>query len=172
MTRAISLRSRVHRKRQARFWRPVERGDPSAEFNGEKPFGFSSVFVTMASRACDTWPSKPGFPRAACIVSSRRWSAETAHPESWLWETAEGRSGLTRLVVATLYTFGLKRGVGLDTISEFFVRLHLETQVGCSPVALRGVMQTLERRTPGDGSGLGARGHCRGRDARDHWGGG
>jgi len=67
------------------------------------------------------------------------------HPESWLWETAEGRRWLTRLVVATLYTFGLKRGVGLDTISEFFSHLHLELQMGSSPGALRGVMQALER---------------------------
>jgi hypothetical protein len=66
------------------------------------------------------------------------------HPESWWWETAEGRQWLTRLVIATLYTFGLKRGVGLDTISEFFTRLHLETQVGCSSTALRGVMQAVE----------------------------
>ena len=67
-----------------------------------------------------------------------------SHPESWFWETAAGRQWLTRLVVATLYTFGLKRGVGLDTMSEFFARLHLATQVGCSASALRGVMQTLE----------------------------
>src|SRR5215470_8462634 len=66
------------------------------------------------------------------------------HPESWLWETDDGRQWLTRLVVATLYTFGLKRGVGLDTMSEFFARLHLATQIGCSPSALRGVMQALE----------------------------
>src|SRR5215467_6044366 len=33
MSRAISLRSRVLGNWQARFWRPVERGDPSAEFN-------------------------------------------------------------------------------------------------------------------------------------------
>jgi hypothetical protein len=46
--------------------------------------------------------------------------------------------------VAALYTFGLKRGVGLDTMSEFFARLHLATQVGCSPSALRRVMQVLE----------------------------
>ena len=59
-----------------------------------------------------------------------------SHPESWWWETAEGRQWLTRLVLATLYTFGLKRGVGLDTISEFFVRLHLATQVECSASAL------------------------------------
>ena len=63
------------------------------------------------------------------------------HPESWVWETAEGRRWLTRLVVATLYTFGLKRGVGMDTMREFFVRLRLERQVGCSPSALRGVIQ-------------------------------
>jgi hypothetical protein len=66
------------------------------------------------------------------------------HPESWLWETADGRQWLTRLMVATLYTFGLKRGVGVDTLSEFFTRLHLETQVGCSPSALRGVLHVLE----------------------------
>jgi hypothetical protein len=33
----------------------------------------------------------------------------------------------------------------MDTLSEFFARVHLETQVGCSPSALRGVMQALER---------------------------
>jgi len=48
-----------------------------------------------------------------------------------------------RFVVATLYPFGLKRGVGLDTLSAFFVRLRLESQRGRSPTALRGVMQTM-----------------------------
>jgi hypothetical protein len=67
-----------------------------------------------------------------------------SHPESWLWETAEGRQWLRRLVVATLSIFGLKRGVGLDTMSEFFAHLHLEAQAGCSPSALRSVMQALE----------------------------
>src|SRR5215468_56346 len=42
------------------------------------------------------------------------------HPESWLWETEVGRQWLTRLVVATLYTFGLKRGVGMETMHTFF----------------------------------------------------
>jgi Family of unknown function (DUF6399)/IclR helix-turn-helix domain len=66
------------------------------------------------------------------------------HPESWLWETEDGRRWLMRLVVAALYTFGLKRGVGLETMSEFFTHLRLETQMGCSPSALDGVMQALE----------------------------
>ncbi len=67
-------------------------------------------------------------------------------PEAALWETEVGRQWLTRLVVATLYTFGLKRGVGLDTMGDFFVRLRLQHHVGCSPTALRGVMQALEQR--------------------------
>jgi DNA-binding IclR family transcriptional regulator len=57
------------------------------------------------------------------------------HPESWWWDTEEGRRWLTRLVVATLSTFGLTRGVGMDTLSEFCARVRLETQVGCAPSA-------------------------------------
>ena len=60
------------------------------------------------------------------------------YPESWLWETEEGRRWFIRLVVATLSPFSLKRGVGAETIREFFVRLRLEMPVGCSPSALRG----------------------------------
>jgi len=67
------------------------------------------------------------------------------YPESSLWETEAGRTWLIRLVVATLFVFGLKRGVGAETLSEFFGRLRLEAHVGCSPSALRNVMHTLER---------------------------
>jgi hypothetical protein len=67
------------------------------------------------------------------------------YPESSLWETEAGRTWLIRLVVATLLVFGLKRGVGAETLGEFFGRLHLEVHVGCSPSALRRVMHTLER---------------------------
>ena len=67
------------------------------------------------------------------------------YPESSLWETEAGRAWLIRLVVATLLGFGLKRGVGAETLSEFFSRLRLEAHVGCSPSALRTVMHLLER---------------------------
>ena len=61
-----------------------------------------------------------------------------------MWETAAGRAWLIRLVVATLFVFGLKRGVGAETLSEFFSRLHLTAHVGCSPRALRHVLHILE----------------------------
>lgn len=87
---------------------------------------------------------KTGLSKSSVHRLQQAMARRGGHPESWLWETAEGRQWLTRLVVATLYTFGLKRGVGMDTMHEFFARLHLATQVGCSPSALRRVMQTLE----------------------------
>jgi hypothetical protein len=61
-----------------------------------------------------------------------------------LWAIAEGRCWLTHLFVATLYIFGLKYGVDVETMSVFFARLHLDTQVGCSPGALRHMLQGLE----------------------------
>lgn len=67
------------------------------------------------------------------------------YPESSFWETEAGRTWLIRLVVATLFVFGLKRGVGAETLREFFGHLHLEAHVGCSPSALRCVMHTLEQ---------------------------
>jgi hypothetical protein len=67
------------------------------------------------------------------------------YPESSLWETEAGRTWLIRLVVATLFVFGLKRGVGAETLSEFFGHLHLEAHVGCAPSTLRNVMHNLER---------------------------
>lgn len=67
------------------------------------------------------------------------------YPESSLWQTEAGRAWLIRLSVATLLVFGLKRGVGAETLSEFFSRLRLEGHVGCSPSAWRTVMHMLER---------------------------
>ena len=63
----------------------------------------------------------------------------TSSPASWFWESADGRQWLTRLVVATLDPCGLQCGVGRDTLSEFFTRRHLATQVGGAASAFRGV---------------------------------
>jgi hypothetical protein len=58
-------------------------------------------------------------------------------PESAFWETPEGFEWLRLLVVATIYIFGIKQGVGSEVLSEFFHLLRLNRQVGVSPTALR-----------------------------------
>lgn len=113
--------------------------------------GFWAKSVRIFKHLCDHGTQsvrrvarQTGLSKSSVHRLTQAMQRRDSHPESWFWETAAGRQWLTRLVVATLYTFGLKRGVGLDTISEFFVRLHLATQVGCSASALRGVRQALE----------------------------
>jgi hypothetical protein len=88
---------------------------------------------------------RTGFSKSSAHRHLQAINRRDGYPESSLWETEAGRTWLLRLVVATLFVFGLKRGVGDETLSEFFRRLHLEAHVGCSPSALRSVMHTLER---------------------------
>ena len=105
-------------------------------FNSIREHGKSSI-RRLAERT--------GFSKSSIHRHLQAIDRRDRYPESKLCETPEGRPWLIRLVVATLFIFGLKRGVGAETLSEFFGRLHLEAHVGCSPSALRHVMHTLER---------------------------
>ena len=59
------------------------------------------------------------------------------YPESDWWETKVGYVYLVRLVVGVIYFFGIKQGVGAESLSEFIQAVHLETHVASSPSALR-----------------------------------
>ncbi len=95
--------------------------------------------ASMRQVALQTGLSKSSVHRLGQAMARR-----DRHPESWFWETEDGRRWLLRLVVAVLYTFGLKRGVGAETMSAFLACLHLEQHVGCSPSTLRAVMDQRE----------------------------
>jgi DNA-binding IclR family transcriptional regulator len=47
-----------------------------------------------------------GLSKSSAHRLTQAMARRDVHRESWLWETAEGRRWLTRLVVATLYPFG------------------------------------------------------------------
>jgi len=113
--------------------------------------GFWTKSCLIFKRLCDNAKQRmrqlarqTGVPKSSVHRLQQAIARRDRYPESWLWETEDGRHWLTRLLVATLSPFGLKRGVGLETISEFFTPRRLATQVGCSPSALRGVMEVLE----------------------------
>jgi Family of unknown function (DUF6399)/IclR helix-turn-helix domain len=111
----------------------------------EKSLRIVNYLSEVGTRSVRQIAQHTGLSKSSTHRLQQAMKRRNGHAESWLWETAEGRHWLGRLVVATLYTFGLKRGVGVDTISEFFSRLHLVTQVGSSPGALRNLMQALEQ---------------------------
>ncbi|MEM8643011.1 MAG: DUF6399 domain-containing protein [Cyanobacteria bacterium P01_G01_bin.54] len=59
------------------------------------------------------------------------------YPESSFWETEVGYQWLMRLVFGLIYYFGIKQGVGAESLSEFIHAIHLETHVASSPSSLR-----------------------------------
>jgi hypothetical protein len=65
------------------------------------------------------------------------------YPESDWWETAAGYQCLLRLVYGVIYFFGIKQGVGAETISEFIQAVHLETHIASSPSGLRALKKDI-----------------------------
>ncbi|MEO1390009.1 MAG: hypothetical protein AAFV85_21955 [Cyanobacteria bacterium J06634_6] len=59
------------------------------------------------------------------------------YPESSFWETAAGNQWLVRLVFGLVYYFGIKQGVGAESLPEFISAVHLDTHVASSASALR-----------------------------------
>jgi len=103
-----------------------------------------NAFCDNAKQSIRQVAQQTGLSKSSVHCLKQAMERRDKPPESWWWETESGRCWFIRLVVATLYPFGLKRGVGAETLSEFCGHLRLETQVGCSPSALRGVMHALE----------------------------
>jgi hypothetical protein len=75
-----------------------------------------------------------------CQAIARR----NQHPESGLWESAVGSAWLKRLILAAIFVFCFKRGVGCESLHEFFRLLHLEQHVGVSVTCLRKIRTQME----------------------------
>jgi hypothetical protein len=103
-----------------------------------------NAFCDNATQSIRRVAHQTGFSKSSVHRLKQAMERRDRHPESWWWETEEGHRWLLRLVVAALFTFGLKRGVGAETLSEFFGRLRLEAHIGSSPSACRRIMEALE----------------------------
>jgi len=55
-----------------------------------------------------------------------------------------GYRWLVCLVIAVVYHFGIKQGVGAESLSAFFKAIHMDTHVGSSPTALRQLKHRVE----------------------------
>jgi len=86
-----------------------------------------------------------GFSKSSIHRHLKAKERRNQYPESHLWETAEGQQWLGRLMAASIFHFGLKRGVGMDSISAFLKELRLQRHLGISTTALKGVRKQLEK---------------------------
>jgi hypothetical protein len=67
------------------------------------------------------------------------------HPESDFWETAAGSGWLKVLVLGVVYYFGIKQGVGAESLSEFLSAVRLDGHVGSSASALRSLKREMKQ---------------------------
>ena len=78
-----------------------------------------------------------GIPKSSVHRHKKAIEARQKHRESYLWETEEGGEWLRLLVFGVIYCFGIKKGIGADSLSDFFHLLRLEERIGCSASTLR-----------------------------------
>ena len=78
-----------------------------------------------------------GIPKSSVHRHLKTIERRQQYAESPLWETKEGGDWLRLLVFGVVYWFGIKGGIGSDSLSSFFHLLHLENRIGCSASALR-----------------------------------
>lgn len=67
------------------------------------------------------------------------------YPESSFWETEVGTQWLKRLVFGLVYYFGIKQGVGAESLSECIEAMHLDTHVASSASSLRQLKQRVNQ---------------------------
>jgi hypothetical protein len=132
--RSCTLRGGIRPRVQYAFRGQTDRG------LWAKGLRIFNAFCDHAQQSIRHVAHQPGCSKSRGHRLTQAMERRDGSPESWWWATAEEHGWLLRLVVAPLAIVGLKRGVGAESISAFVCRLRLASHVGCSPSALRGVM--------------------------------
>jgi hypothetical protein len=108
---------------------------------GHKIFSF---FQQHPQSSLHQAAEETGMSKTAVFRQKQAIARRNRHPESWLWETEVGRKWLVVLVCATVYFFGIRGGVGMPMIAEFFLAIRLTTHVGVSPRSLARIATQIE----------------------------
>ena len=88
--------------------------------------------------------SATGMSKSAAHRHKQTLARRNQYPESWFWETEAGRQWLGLLVCATIYVFGIRGGVGMDMMAEFFLYVHVSSHLGVSASSLARITAQLE----------------------------
>ena len=80
----------------------------------DKTFHIGKVLRETGKQSIRSIARRTGFSKSSVQRLKQGINQRNQHPESWLWETEEGRRFLIRLVIGTVYMFGLKRVAKCD----------------------------------------------------------
>jgi len=85
-----------------------------------------------------------GIAKSTIHHHDKRSTERLQHAESAFWNTEAGQAFLKRLIVATIYTFGIKGGVGASRIEEFMQHIRITTHAGVSESSIYRMMKEIE----------------------------
>ncbi|MEO0432492.1 MAG: hypothetical protein AAF151_12420 [Cyanobacteria bacterium J06656_5] len=89
--------------------------------------------------------AKTGISKSSVHRHRQAIARRNQYPESSFWESATGSKWLMRLVFGLVYYFGIKQGVGAESLSEYICAMHLDTHVASSASALRQLKQRVNQ---------------------------
>jgi len=86
-----------------------------------------------------------GIPKSTIHAQVQRAQKRNQYEESYFWNSEAGQSFLKRLIVSTIYTFGIKGGIGSGRIEEFMQQIRISTHAAVSKSSI--YRMTLEIET-------------------------
>ena len=105
------------------------------------------VFQTISRQARQTVRGIAellGLSKSSVHRHKQKIARRNQYPESSLWESEAGAAWLQRFVIASIFIFCFKRGMGCESLSEFFQLLHLDQHVGVSVASIRKIRSQME----------------------------
>ena len=85
-----------------------------------------------------------GIAKSTIHDHDKRLENRAQYPESEFWNSKAGQDFLKRLIVGTIYTFGIKGGIGAGRIEEFMKLIRINTHAGVSQSSIYRVMKEIE----------------------------
>lgn len=77
-----------------------------------------------------------GIPKSTIHAQVQRVEQRNKYDESQFWNSEAGQAFLKRLIVSTIYTFGIKGGIGAGRIEEFMQQIRIGTHAAVSKTSI------------------------------------
>jgi Family of unknown function (DUF6399)/IclR helix-turn-helix domain len=105
------------------------------------------VFQAISSEGTQTLrdiAQRLGYSKSSVHRHQQTLARRNQYPESEFWESEAGTKWLHRFVIASIFIFCFQRGVGCESLSQYFQLLHLDNHVGVSVASLRKIRSQME----------------------------
>jgi len=84
-------------------------------------------------------------PKSTVHYHLQQGEQRNQYPESTFWETEAGNAFLRNLVIATIYTFCIKGGIGAGRVHEFFSFIRIGTHIAISETTILKTINEIEK---------------------------